>query len=287
MTNLMLLYDNAADEGSLSGGSWSLPLTNLQDPRPTKMAQSSDVSSASTTFRIQLTAARTFRAIVFGPTNYSSGGSYRIRGYSDSGYTSLVDDTGVIILGSEPAHTLDMHWTDAYWWSGAQPLDDPGNAAGIWVIHVYDSDITAQYWDFSLDNQSNPDGFLKIGRLFMGTAWIPSLNYTPESNKFSFASLTASQSSAGGSRYYHRRRAARAFSWSHPFLPKTEVTDDVYRIAAIAGTDRQVFVIPDPDDIDRRTTRSFLGTLDELPSWAFNNVDGGGASTGFQVTEVI
>lgn len=287
MTNIILLYDNAADEGALSGGSWSLPLTNMQDPRPTKMARSIDVNPASTKWRAQLTAAKTLRAIVFGPSNFSSGMQYRIRAYSDSLYSSLINDTGQVTFGATPISTYDMHWTDPNWWSGAQPLDDPGGAAGIWVIHVYNSDVTAQYWDFEIDNSSNPDGFIEIGRLFLGSAYIPSLNFEPGSNRAGFTSLTSVQQAVGGSRYFNRRRAARTFQWQHSALPDDEVHDSVYRIAAIAGSDQQIFIIPDADDTDRLAKRSFLGTLDEIPSWALDNWGGGSAGVGFKVTEVV
>lgn len=287
MGTMILLYDNAADEGTLSGGSWSVPLTEMQDPRPKTKARSTDLDTDSTQFKIQLTAPKTFRAIVFGPTNFSSGATYRIRGYSDSGYTSLVDDTGSVTLGSTPTPTLDMHWTDTFWWSGASPIEDPGGAAGgVWVVHVYPDDVTAQYWQFDIDNQSNADGFIQIGRLFMGMAYIPSYNFDSGNNQFGFEPLTTVQQAAGGTRYYNRRRAARTFSFSFASLPSDEVLDDVYRIAAITGLDKQVVVIPDPDDsTDQLTRRTILGNLSEIPSWALSDIDR--AAVGFKVVEAL
>jgi hypothetical protein len=289
VSDFILLYDNAADEGTLSGGSWSIPLTQMQDPRPTTKARSSNLAPTSTTFNIQLTSPQTFRAIVFGPTNFSSGATYQIRAYSDSGYTSLINDTSAVTIGSTPTATLDMHWTDAYWWSGAQPIEDPGGAAGgVWIIHVFDADVTGQYWKFDVDNSSNSDGYIEIGRLFMGTAWIPS-NGIDEGASAGFEHLTTIQQSAGGTRYYNRRRAARTYSFACSVLPADEVNEDVYTIAAIAGLDKQVFVIPDPDvSTEQLSRRCILGNLSEMPSWSFSvGMENGMAGTSFKIIEAV
>src|SRR5262245_45615712 len=123
----------------------------MQDPRPTKRARSANLSPASTTWRAQLTAAKTLRAVVFGPTNLRGGATYRIRAFSDAAFSVLINDTGVTTIGAAPIDTLDADWNDAFWWSGAQPIVDPGGAAGgIWVVHVYAADVTAQYWQFDI-----------------------------------------------------------------------------------------------------------------------------------------
>jgi hypothetical protein len=289
MSDTILLYDNAADEGTLSAGSWAIPLTEMQDARPTTKARSTNLDPASTIFRIALTESKTFRAIVFGPTNLSSGSTYRIRSYSDSGFIDLADDTGAVTLGSTPIATLDMHWTDTFWWSGATPIEDPGGAAGgVWVIHIYESDVTAKFWQFDIDNQSNPDGYVEIGRLFMGTAWIPS-NGIDEGAAASFTPITTSQQAAGGTRYYNRRRAARTFTFACSVLPADEANEDVYRISAISGLDKQVFIIPNADDsVAQLSRRSILGNLSEMPSWAFTvGMESGIASTSFKIVEAI
>lgn len=224
------------------------------------------------------------KAIVFGPTNMSSGSTYRIRAFSDAGFTTVIDDTGTAMFGSTPVDTFDLEWQDANWWSGAQPLEDVGGAAGgIWVIHIYPATVSAQYWQFDLANPNNPAGFIEVGRLFMGTAYIPSINYAPVNNKFGFEPFTSMQQAASGARYYNRRRSARTFEFAFPVMPHDEIHDDIYAVAAIAGIDGQVFVIPDPDDTGRLSQRSFLGTLSEQPAWSLDNIEIG--ATGFRVVE--
>lgn len=283
MARMLLLYDNAADEGTLSGGSWPLTLANMQDPRPTRRARSADLTPDATQFQIVLNTVRTFRALAFGPTNFTSSARYRI--YStDEATGEIRNDTGWTDIGVQAVPSLTLAWEDPNFWTGVQPIDDP-DKAGIFVVHVFDGPATGKVWNFELDDPGNPDGFLEIGRLFMGTAWQPSINFAPQGNSFGFRPKTSVQESLGGTRYYTRRKSARQAKFAFPALPDQEVWDDVYRIQAISNLDRQVFLIPDPDDIDNRNKRSFLGNLDELPSISLFNV--GLAETAFAITEAL
>jgi hypothetical protein len=281
---LILLYDNAADEGTLSGGSWALSLSHMQDPRPTRRARSAGLTPEATTFDIALNTTRTFKALAFGPTNFTSSATYRVKGFSDLAMTEEVYDSGALGIGAQAVPSLNLAWEDPNFWTGVQPIDDP-DKAGIFVTHIFDQETTAKYWRFELDDAANPDGFVEIGRLFMGMAWQPSINFSPEGNSFGWKPNTTMQQSLGGSRYYNRRKSARFFRFAFPYLPDAEVWDDVYRIQAVSNLDRQVFVIPDPDDVANRSKRSFLGNLTELPAIQLFNV--GLASTAFDITEAL
>lgn len=282
MGRMILLYDNAADEGTLSGGSWSQPLAAMQDPRTTRRARSSNLTAASTTFQIELNDIETFKAIAFGPTNFTSSAQYRLRGYSDSDYSIEVYDSGVVGIGAQAENSLDLLWEDPNFWTGVQPIEDPDNS-GFTVIHIFDEPTTAKYWLFEIDDAANPDGYIEIGRLYMGMAWQPSLNYL--GNTFGWKPNTTVQQSLGGSRYYNRRKALRFLRLSIPSLPLAEVMADVYRIQTISGLDKQVFIIPDPDDVLNRNKRSFLGNLTE-PS-AIEQLKVGRAATAFDITEAV
>lgn len=284
MARVLILYDNAADSGTLSGGSWSLSLSYMQDPRPTRRARSTSLDLANTVFQIALTTVRTFKALAFGPTNFTSSARYRIRAYSDPGLTMETYDSGWTDVGTQAVPSLDLPWEDPNFWTGVQPIDDPDNA-GIFVVHLFEEDETAKYWAFEIDDQANPEGFVEIGRLFMGLGWQPSINYSPDGNNFRFIPNTTVQTSLGGTRYFTRRKSARSILLPFPYLPDEEVWADVYRIQSISNLDKQVFVISDPDDTLNRNKRSFLGNLAELPAIQLFNV--GLASTAFEITEAL
>jgi hypothetical protein len=289
MARVLILYDNAADAGTLSGGSWSLPLSYMQDPRPTRRARSTSLDLANTTFRIALPTVRTFKALAFGPTNFTSSARYRIRAYSDADFTMETYDSGWTDIGIQAVPSLDLAWEDPNFWTGVQPIDDPDNA-GIFVVHLFEEDETAKNWTFEIDDQANPEGFVEIGRLFMGLGWQPSINFSAESNNFRFIPNTTVMKSLGGTPYFVRRKSARSILLPFPYLPDTEVWNDVYRIQSISNLDKQVFVISDPDDTVNRNKRSFLGNLAELPAIQLLTVQIGdtfGASTAFEITEAL
>ncbi len=287
MGNFLILSDNSADEGTLSGGSWSIPLSAMQDPRPTKRARSTNLELASTTFRIALNTVRTFRALAFGPTNFTSSARYRITAYSDADFTVETYDSGWNDIGIQAVPSLDLEWENPDFWTGVEPIDDPDNS-GIFVIHDFMVNESGKYWIFELDDQGNGDGFVEIGRLYMGRAYQPSINYLP--NNIGFETNTTVEKALGGTRYYVRRKSARTLNVTFEYLPTQEVWDEVYRLQVISGLDRQVFVIPDPDDTVNRNKRSFLGNLKELSSIQLLNIaleTGLTASTAFQITEAL
>ncbi len=284
MARVLILYDNAADSGTLAGGSWSLPLSYMQDPRPTRRARSTSLDLAATTFRIALNTVRTFKALAFGPTNFTSSARYRIKGFSDPELTMQVYDSEWTGIGTQAVPSLDLPWEDPNFWTGVQPIDDPDNA-GIFVVHLFSEDTTAKYWLFEIDDQANPEGFVEIGRLFMGLGWQPSINFSPDGNNFRFNANTTVVKSLGGTPYFTRRKSARSILLPFPLLPSAEVWSDVYRIQSISNLDKQVFVISDPDDTVHRNKRSFLGNLAELPAIRLYNV--GLASTAFEITEAL
>lgn len=295
MQNLILLYDNAADAAQLATvdpGGWQTldggKLSNMQDPRPTKRAISANLSAGNTRFRVTLTAAQAFRAIAFGPTNLRSGDQYRIRSFTDGTFVTADSDTTLLTFGPPAEPSLDLEWEDPNFWNGAASFEDPDNA-GLWVIHVYDSITTSrQHWQIDVRSLTNPDGFVSIGRLYMGLAYQPLYNFEPNSNRFGAVANTTFAKAAGGTRYYNRRQRERTWDlvWgqTNP-LTRDDAYTDIYRITAICDLDKQVFVIPDPEEGEHMSKISFLGNLSELPSISLIKV--ANATTGFRITEAL
>lgn len=86
MANIFLAWQNRADEGSLSGGSWltSLPLTNLQNRQVQKVARSSNANASSTRFDIDLSAPRPVGVLALVVHNISATGKLRLLGASST-----------------------------------------------------------------------------------------------------------------------------------------------------------------------------------------------------------
>lgn len=82
MANIFLAWQNRADEGTLSGGTWltSLPLTNMQNRQVQKVARSNGVTNAATQFAIDLGSARAIGVLGLVVHNMSVSAKVRITG---------------------------------------------------------------------------------------------------------------------------------------------------------------------------------------------------------------
>jgi len=146
------------------------------------------------------------------------------------------------------------------------------------------SDTQKQYWLLEFFDVDNGDGHVDIGRLFMGRAFIPEVNYSQD-NQLTIEPLTDVEESLGGLRSYWERGLRRTFRCSFQHLSETEMFDDVMRIMLRSGISRQVFLVPDPDDESFGNRRSFLATFKQIPAMQQVLVERG--TTAFDLQEVL
>jgi hypothetical protein len=285
---LTAIYQNYADTAVVGGGSYVLPLSNLRDPDIGKVARSTNPLAASTVVRIDLGAARAIGGVALGPTNLSPGAQYRVRAYSDAALTTLISSSGLqTISGSR------MDWADtAHWLS----WEDPGFWFGIpdlfgqppfppWAFAIFATDVTARYWLVEVFDEGNRDGFVQYGRLVIGRAFRPSVNYVPGA-EFRIDPIFLRSESIGGRRDdwdIGRRRALRV---SFPeLLAEAELFGDILSMQHVLGASKQMFVAPDPDDTGNFQKRSFLATLKSPPPIVQAGMALG--STAFDLEEVL
>lgn len=261
---IMIGYENFADaEGVvLSSGVWTMPLSALRDPRPGRKARSAGLALTSTLLRVRLAAAVTLRLLALTHTNLSATATYRITAYSDE-FTSVVVQTAWL---SPPGY----------------PAEDPdGLGAAVW--HLFDTPVTARYWQIEIDDAANAAGFVELGRLFMPLVWQPPYNFDNNNNEDGLKANTPRQSSLGGTGYFNRRAAARSLRVSWSVLPAADMAE-IRRIRRVCNLNRQVVVIPAPADVSNFHERNFVATLQALPAIALFSLY---ASTGFDLVEAV
>lgn len=261
---MMLLYDNQSDDDAvaLSGGSWALPLSNLKDPRPSKKSRSSSANVADTKFRVDLSVIKSFAALALTHTNLTAAAQYRITWYSDP-FSTAIGNSGWLNIPGFPA-------------------DDPDDL-GASIFHIFGTVTAARWWQFEFNDTANTDGYVEVGRLMMPAVWVPPYNFGTDNSEGAEAN-TPRQNSLGGVGYFNRRKPARFFSFAFSVLPASEIPT-LRRIRKICNLDRQIVVIPDPEDTANFNDTCFLATLKAMPALALLQV--GDASTGFQATEVV
>lgn len=258
-----LLYDNKADAATYSGGSWTLALTNIQDPRPTKKARSNGLSASNTLMNIDLGASYAIRDIAITHTNLSSAAQYKITWYSDA-FTTAAGNTGWLLIPGYPS-------------------TDP-DEIGAAIFYIASATVTYRYWKIELDDTANADGYVEVGRVFLPLTYAPSINYGDD-NADGMQANTPRQNALGGTGYFSRRKPARTFRFGFDRTDESEMV--TWRaIRKICNLNKQVVVIPDPADTSYLNDTCFVGTLAQLPTLK-RLVGGPYAATAFDVIEAV
>jgi hypothetical protein len=272
VAKLVILFDNLSDGATFVAGygSWlaALPLTNMQDTDIALVARSNGAASTSTRFRLDLGSERHVDGIAFGPANLSPGGTWVFSAFGDATFSSPIYTSGAQIVGgttvdwSNPASWLE--WEDPGFWLGI-PSDVVVDDLPQYLFHIAPQAVSSRFFQVDITDPNNTDGFVDIGRLLIGRAFRPSINYG-EDNSLSADPITDVNESLGGKRTYWERGVRRAWRASFQHLSETEIFDSVMSMALQAGISRQVFLVPDPADTVLGTRRSFLATMKTAPA---------------------
>ena len=293
---LVLIYDSFSDSAIFSGGAWdaALPLTNLRTDDVGLVAQSTSLDPADTQFTVDLGKARPIGGMVIGPCNCGAGATAVVTAYSDAAMTMQVYTSGALAGTADSvdwANTGDwLAWEDPDFWLGIKSTDPEVEALPFYFYHVVPaasaSSALARYWKVEIDDPSNPNGLLRVGRVILGRAYRPAYNYSYGANETGITWVTDTRESLMGRRTYWARYMRRRVRFGWEYLPEAEAFGDWFRLSARAGLHRQIFIVPEEADTGSlRRKRAFLATLTEAP--AISQVIFENASMALQADEVI
>lgn len=264
MSNCFLAFNNRADEAVLAGGAWSvtMPLDNLQDRLLSKPARSTDATLASTQFTIALAQARPVRAIVLARHNLDLQGKYRLTAYSDAGLTVQEYDSGWQSAFPAMFDTTSLEWEDDNWWAGT--ISEEERAGYFWsVIHLLPAVVFQRYWKVEIDNTTNPDGYIDVGRLFIANGWTPAYNMS-YGQSVKWESRDEIEEAIDGTEYFDERPGYRVERFTLNYLTESEAMALALDMQRLAGITREVLFVYDPADSLHFYRRSFLGRVRQL-----------------------
>ena len=135
---MRIAYDNLIDDYTLTPSSedGSYPVENIQDTRLSRVFRT-DSEVSDVTIDIDLGSAQGITCCAILAHNITSGATIKIQADDNAGFSS-------------PAELSLTH------------------AAGI-IVHFFSSTPSYRYWRFYIDDDSNSDGYIELGRLFLGT----------------------------------------------------------------------------------------------------------------------
>ena len=167
-------YRNRIDAATLSGGSWQAPLTNIQTLRLTQRARSTTTNSNDCLTNIEFDKERLIQVVSVNAHNISTDGYVRIFAGSAPGLNDLYD-SGEVEVWPPMYSTLSLHWRDYHFWSGK--IDEEARKEYQKnFIHICTASVKTKYWGIQVYDANNTDGYIEIGRLFMGRLFAPQFN---------------------------------------------------------------------------------------------------------------
>jgi len=263
---IMFGWPMVSDDATLSGGLWTLPLSNVQLARVGRIARSTNVDLTSTIINASYAAATPISIVALSRHNLRSAAQWRIRGGSDVTFAT---------------HTVDSGWMDVWpeqWAANVLPAGHPNAATRLLTdaqidaldpkrdaIWLPDSEVTAQYWRIELDDTTNTDGYVDIGRLIMAPRFVPTYNMAVGA-EFGFIDNTTVNKSESGSQFFNVKPKARSLAMSFVNLPDAEAYSVLRDMIEQLGVSGQLYVVSRANDVEALQRRSFLATVRTLSS---------------------
>lgn len=246
MAGAGLLTPLESDDAILSGGDWTigLPLANLQDMQPTNTARSTDATNVSTVIVIDAGTARAWDCLYLGRTNLSASATIRIRAAtSEANLTAAPGfDSGAISAWPVTGRPTDrgLVWFDVF------KQISPGGSF--------------RWWQIDIDDDTNADDYVEIGRLVFGPLWQPTYQHAPGVNR-TFDPSDVRIKTPYGHTLTDRRLRPRVWSVPFPVMTRADAEDMAEEIMRLIGTAGDLVVCLEPEATTRLHRQTMLATF--------------------------
>jgi hypothetical protein len=226
MSNAIISYPDRTLAAGLSGGSWqpTAPLSNLQDPLLSHVARSADATAAASIILADLGVVYPIRALSLCAHNLSVAATIRVSGYSDSGYTALVTDTGIV-----PA------WPAGF--TAQQVADYPKTWTFCFAVLQ-----SARYWKWELVDAANPAGYIEVGRCWIGEAPLEPETGVSYGMSLGYQSRDVLEESLGGVTWGEKRIPRRSLVAAFNVLTPAEKRAALIMQKVLTETDEALWI---------------------------------------------
>lgn len=252
----VLGYSNQIDNATLSGGSWnaSYPVSNLKNRYLWQKARTNNALAASTILNLDLGGLQRIGVVALCRHNLSDTATVRIQASSSPTMSPLLYDSGdeLIYLGLDYAKAFAR--------------------------------VEARYWRITILDTSNVNGYVELGRVFIGWRFSP-VNNIDWNASFSIDSTTNVVSALAGPEYFDERPNRRVWQGKWSWLDDYDAYRVMLTIQRQQDISREVYLIEDDADTTYRDLRWFLGRFKQLSAieWPYLNQH----SVGVEISEVL
>lgn len=165
---------------------------------------------------------------------------------------------------SEHAAAYDSGWLDAWQaeWVADTDAEQREGVRGLSILTPAAAQ-TYQYWRFDLRESDHPDGYLELGRVFMGTKWTPAYGAVSGAT-LGYRDRSSFIEAYDGARYFIEARCPKVARFNLEGQTREAVMRYVLDMQRRQGSTREVLFMLDDADLTYRLETSFLGTLKQL-----------------------
>ena len=249
-------YANQIDNATLTGGNWntSYPASNLQTRDLWKKARTNNALASSSVINLDLGQLQNIGVVALCRHNLADTANVRIQAFDDAGYSiQKYDSTATVIYsGTEYCRTFPK--------------------------------VEARYWRISISDPTNVNGYIELGRIFIGWRFAPGANIDWGAS-LTVESTTTVATALAGPEYFDERPNRRIWQGKWSWLDDYEAYKVYLSIQRQQDISREVYLIEDDADTDYRAERWFLGRFRSLSAieWPYLNTH----SIGVEISEVL
>jgi hypothetical protein len=266
VANVTIAYRNWADDGTFSSGSWaaSLPLTNFQDQQPTKKARSSDATTASTKFDIDLGSAKVTALVAMIHHNCSQSATWRVRISNDNTFATSLSDSGWVDVWPDAEVFGALMWGE-FNWNGKLDATEAADFGPIGYYYLGSSPVIGRYIRVEVSDTANADGYVEAGRVMVSPIFQPAKNLA-YGWSMEFIDDSKKTISRGGQSYVDVIQKRRRLTIPLHSLTEAEAMAQGNNLVRIKGRSGDLLAVIDIEDETNRLRQSLYGLFAEMPA---------------------
>lgn len=263
---VMLLHDNQFDRAAISASSAvaSMPVTNLQDPQRTIMWRSTAVGLQTIDITLAAGEGQT-QAFALVDHNLSLAGTVRLQAWSDAlGGASQVLDTTLQPYQPTYGYGEQLYGDGLYggydiFFNGLSIADVRAVLRPILMAQISPA-LNVRYWRVTISDVSLL--YYQAGRVFLGPAWQPAVNFSWGSNK-AREQRTRRVTARGGQYYGNPRTGRTQLQFNLDWLDDAD-RDRLWITYMLQGRDTPFILVMRPVGGYEQESSSFYGVFDQF-----------------------
>lgn len=252
---------------AISSGSWqaSMPASNMLTSHLWQLARSADLALSSTRAVVDLGIQRGLLALGIVRHNLSVNATIRFVVGDDPTFTTFAYDSGALSVWQsqvEPG-SLPFGSTPAAW-SGLNTKEELASYKSPAFVHIPALDYAVgQYVLVEVVDTTNTDGYIEIGRLWLGGG-ITSSHGPSSGAQLGWEDRSTFSETPEGVRFFVERDRRRRAQFTISNIKLATALEAVLDLQRRAGRSQQVMFVWNDDDTYHRFRRTFLAHLEQL-----------------------